>query len=175
MPRKNRHEKNVPKHKKCSGTFSFIVLEILFYLATSQLSQADTVVTGEDSEVRTRWQEQEDVSVVLYRHWDAGRRRLVLADGSEVFLILPQGGSDREERLACWQKRQEVAVALAGNTIRVRASHAPERDAPSWLAPWMQKGIRAAWLAEDGCVLHEDGVPLAHPARYDARLGYVVK
>ena len=65
------------------------------------LSQADTVVTGEDSEVRTRWQEQEDVSVVLYRHWDAGRRRLVLADGSEVFLILPQGGSDREERLAC--------------------------------------------------------------------------
>lgn len=139
------------------------------------LSQADTVVTGEDSEVRTRWQEQEDVSVVLYRHWDAGRRRLVLADGSEVFLILPQGGSDREERLACWQKRQEVAVALAGNTIRVRASHAPERDAPSWLAPWMQKGIRAAWLAEDGCVLHEDGVPLAHPARYDARLGYVVK
>ena len=35
MPRKNRHEKNVPKHKKCSGTFSFIVLEILFYLATS--------------------------------------------------------------------------------------------------------------------------------------------
>ena len=35
MPRKNRHEKNVPKHKKCSGTFSFIVREILFYLATS--------------------------------------------------------------------------------------------------------------------------------------------
>lgn len=139
------------------------------------LTQADTVVTGEDSEVRTRWQEQEDVSVVLYRYWDAGRRRLLLADGSEVFLILPQGGSDREERLACWQKRQEVAVALADNTIRVRSSYAPERDAPSWLAPWMQKGIRAAWLAEDGCVLHEDGVPLAHPARYDARLGYVVK
>ena len=36
MPCKNRHEKNVPKHKKCSGTFSFIVREILFYLATSQ-------------------------------------------------------------------------------------------------------------------------------------------
>ena len=35
MPRKNRHEKNVPKHKKCSGTFSFIVREILIYLATS--------------------------------------------------------------------------------------------------------------------------------------------
>lgn len=36
MPRKNRHEKNVPKHKKCSGTFSFIVREILIYLAPSQ-------------------------------------------------------------------------------------------------------------------------------------------
>lgn len=35
MPRKNRNEKNVPKHKKCSGTFSFIVREILIYLATS--------------------------------------------------------------------------------------------------------------------------------------------
>lgn len=37
MPCKNRHEKNVPKHKKCSGTFSFIVREILIYLAPSQL------------------------------------------------------------------------------------------------------------------------------------------
>lgn len=36
MPRKNRHEKNVPMHKKCSGTFSFIVREILIYLAPSQ-------------------------------------------------------------------------------------------------------------------------------------------
>lgn len=36
MPCKNRHEKNVPKHKKCSGTFSFIVREILIYLAPSQ-------------------------------------------------------------------------------------------------------------------------------------------
>lgn len=35
MPCKNRHEKNVPKHKKCSGTFSFIVREILIYLAPS--------------------------------------------------------------------------------------------------------------------------------------------
>lgn len=139
------------------------------------LTQADTVMTGEDSEARTRWQEQEDVSVMLYRHWDAGSRRLVLADGSEVVLTLPQDGSGREERLACWRKRQEVAVALAGNTIRVTASRAPERDAPAWLTPWMQKGVRAAWLAEDGSVLLEDGVPPAHPARYDARLGYVVK
>ena len=37
MPCKNRHEKNVPKHKKGSGTFSFIVREILIYLAPSQL------------------------------------------------------------------------------------------------------------------------------------------
>lgn len=139
------------------------------------LTQADTVMTGEDNEARTRWQEQEDVSVMLYRHWDAGSRRLVLADGSEVVLTLPQDGSGREERLACWRKRQEVAVALAGNTIRVTASRAPERDAPAWLTPWMQKGVRAAWLAEDGSVLLEDGVPPAHPARYDARLGYVVK
>ena len=28
-------KKNVPKHKKCSGTFSFIVREILIYLAPS--------------------------------------------------------------------------------------------------------------------------------------------
>lgn len=139
------------------------------------LTQANTVVTGEDSEARTRWQEQEDIPVVLYRHWDADRRRLVLADGSEVVLSLPQDGSDMEQRLACWQKRQEVAIALAGNTIRVTASRAPERDAPSWLAPWMQRGIRAAWLAENGCVLYEDGVAPTHPARYDGRLGYVVK
>ena len=139
------------------------------------LTQADTVMTGEDSEARTRWQEQKDVSVMLYRHWDAGSRRLVLADGSEGVLTLPQDGSGREERLACWRKRQEVAVALAGNTIRVTASRAPERDAPAWLTPWMQKGVRAAWLAEDGSVLLEDGVPPAHPARYDARLGYIVK
>ena len=38
MPCKNRHEKNVPKHKKCSGTFSFIVREILIYLAPSHSS-----------------------------------------------------------------------------------------------------------------------------------------
>ena len=46
MPRKNRHEKNVPKHKKCSGTFSFIVLEILFYLATSQQTVRITLFQG---------------------------------------------------------------------------------------------------------------------------------
>ena len=40
MPCKNRHEKNVPKHKKCSGTFSFIVREILIYLAPSHFVTA---------------------------------------------------------------------------------------------------------------------------------------
>lgn len=43
MPCKNRHEKNVPKHKKCSGTFSFIVREILIYLAPSHLPVEEAV------------------------------------------------------------------------------------------------------------------------------------
>ena len=36
-PHKNLNSKNVPKQKKCSGTFSFIVRGILISLATSHL------------------------------------------------------------------------------------------------------------------------------------------
>ena len=50
MPCKNRHEKNVPKHKKCSGTFSFIVREILIYLAPSQRL---VIEAAEDMGIRT--------------------------------------------------------------------------------------------------------------------------
>lgn len=139
------------------------------------LAQADTVATGDDTQAPTRWQEQEVSSVVLYRNWNAAKRRLLLADGSVAILALPQDAISRTGRLACWRKQREVAVALANNTVQVPASRAPDREAPAWLTPWMRKGVRAAWLADDGRVLHEDGTPLAHPASYDAQLGYVGK
>lgn len=42
----NLNSKNVPKQKKCSGTFSFLVREILISLAPSQpISQIDAVPT----------------------------------------------------------------------------------------------------------------------------------
>lgn len=139
------------------------------------LAQADTVVTGEDTQAPTRWQVQETTPVILYRYWDAAEQRLLLSDGSSVNLTLPQDTTSRAGRLACWRKQQEVAVALANNTIQVAASYAPDREAPAWLAPWIHKSVRAAWLADDARVLHEDGMPLSHPASYDAQLGYVVK
>lgn len=137
------------------------------------LVQSDSVDAVEDTQARTRWQEREDVYVVLIRRWRAAERRLVLADGCELTLTLPED-TDREGRLARWRKRQEAAAALAKNTVRVAAFRAPEGAPPAWLAPWVWKDVRAAWLADDGRVLHEDGTAPAHPARYDARLGYVV-
>lgn len=138
------------------------------------LAQSDSVTAVEDTQARTRWQEREDVSVVLLRGRDAATCRLTLADGGDVSLCLPQDVVSREGRLAFWQKRQEVAAALADNTVRVAANRAPRGDVPAWLARWCREDVRFAWLADDGRVLHADGTPLSSPARYDARLGYVV-
>lgn len=138
------------------------------------LAQSDSVTIVEDTQARTRWQEREEVSVVLLRGWDAATCRLTPADGAEVSLCLPQDAAGREERLAFWQKRQEVAAALAENTVRVAAKHAPQGEIPRWLARWCRDDVRIAWLADDGRVLQADGTPPASPARYDARLGYVV-
>lgn len=60
MPCKNRHEKNVPKHKKCSGTFSFIVREILIYLAPSHQAidlhpDVETWVRNVDRQAGSFW------------------------------------------------------------------------------------------------------------------------
>ena len=138
------------------------------------LAQSDSVTIVEDTQARTRWQEREDVSVVLLRGWDAATCRLRPTDGAEVSLCLPQDAAGWEERLAFWQKRQEVAAALAENTVRVAAKHAPQGAVPRWLARWCREDVRIAWLADDGRVLQADGTASASPARYDARLGYVV-
>lgn len=138
------------------------------------LAQSDSVKIVEDTQARTRWQEREEVSVALLRGWDAASRRLTLANGDEVTLCLPQDAVSREERLAFWQKRQEVAAVLAENTVRVAEKRAPQGEVPRQLARWCRDDVRIAWLADDGSVLHADGTPLASAARYDARLGYVV-
>lgn len=138
------------------------------------LVQSDSVQPGDDAQARTRWQEREDAAVVLFRSRDAAGRRLVLADGRELELRLPEDDATQRGRLARWQKRQEAAVMLAENTVRVAAARAPEGDTPGWLAPWLREGIRAARLTEDGRVLREDGSPPSHPARYDPLLGYAL-
>lgn len=138
------------------------------------LAQSDSVKVVEDTQARTRWQEREEVSVVLLRRRDAATCSLTPADGAEVSLRLPQDAAGRDERLAFWRKRQEVAAALAENTVRVAAKHAPQGAVPRWLADWCREDVRIAWLADDGRVLQADGTASASPARYDARLGYVV-
>ena len=136
------------------------------------LVRSDSTPLGDDTRLSTRWQEREDVPVLLFRHWDNAARCLSLADGSSIALRLPENASTRQERLACWQKRREVAASLARNTVRIAAAQAPEDMLPPWLAPWLSREVRAARLAEDGSVLHADGSPLPHPARYDEFLGY---
>lgn len=138
------------------------------------LVQSDAAPQGDDTRARTRWQEQEDAPVLLFRGWNAAAGRLLLADGNEVELRLPRDGERREERLARWRKRREVAVALAENTVRVPLRHAPENGMPAWLDGWLHEGTRAALLAGDGGVRHADGAPPPHPARYDPLLGYVL-
>ena len=87
MPRKNRHEKNVPKHKKCSGTFSFIVREILFYLATSHRAP----------------EAQDGVRVIMrrcvIRNWGIGSRFTVRSFGAWAH----DGASIRAEDCVFWQ------------------------------------------------------------------------
>lgn len=137
------------------------------------LARSDSIQVGDDTQARTRWQEREDVPVVLFRRWNAATKRLLLADGSDVELHLPQDGASREGRLACWQKRREAAVALAENTVRIPLRKAPENNTPSGLTGWLHKESRIALLTGDGGVRQADGVPPAHPARYDPLLGYV--
>ena len=133
------------------------------------LGQSTTIKPIEDGNVPTRWQDREEVDVLLYRRRDAATRRLLLADGSELALPPLTELRTREERLARWQMKREAALLIARNTVRMPRDAAP-REA-GWLEGWMWDA-RAARIAEDGSLLHEDGSPLPRPARYDEELGY---
>lgn len=134
------------------------------------LGQSATIQPLDEENVPTRWQEREEVEVLLYRRWDAAACRLLLADGSELTLPPLTELSTREERLARWQVKRQAALALARNTVRLPRDAAP-RAAAAWLNGWLWEA-RAARMAEDGSLCHEDGSPLPRPARYDAELGY---
>lgn len=133
------------------------------------LGQSTTIKPIEEGNVPTRWQDREEIEVLLYRRRDAATRRLLLADGSELALPPLTELSTREERLARWQMKREAALLIARNTVRMPRDAAP-REA-GWLEGWMWDA-RAARIAEDGSLLHEDGSPLPRPARYDEELGY---
>lgn len=139
----------------------------------AQLGQSTTIKLIEEENVPTRWQEREETGVLLYRRWDATADRLLLADGSELALPPLTELSTREERLARWQVKREAALALARNTVRMPRDAAP-RDEANWLKGWMWDA-RAARMAEDGSLCHEDGSPLPRPARYDEELGYSLR
>ncbi|WP_300787188.1 CRISPR-associated helicase Cas3' [uncultured Desulfovibrio sp.] len=139
----------------------------------AQLGQSTTIKIIEEDNVPTRWQEREETDVLLYRRWDAAARRLLLADGSELTLPPLPDLSTREERLARWQVKREVALALARNSVRMPRDAAP-RDVAGWLQGWLWNA-RAARMAEDGSLRHEDGSPLPRPARYDEELGYSLR
>ena len=134
------------------------------------LGLSDTIKPIEEENVPTRWQEREETGVLLYRRWDAATQRLLLADGSELALPPLTELSTQEERLARWQVKREAALALARNTVRLPRDAAPQ-GTTAWLKDWMWDA-RAARMAEDGSLLHEDGSPLPRPARYDEELGY---
>lgn len=135
------------------------------------LNQSETSGEGDDDNPPTRWQEREDVSLLLFRTWDSSGKLLTLADGTKAELNLPEQAETRQERLARWQKRQEVAALLARNTVRVPLSLAPENSLPAWLAPFLPATMRVARLLEDGRLLQENGSALPRPLRYDALLG----
>ena len=91
-------------------------------------------------------------------HLGAHRIVLVRRLGSELALPPLTKLSTREERLARWQVKREAALALARNTVRLPRDAAPQGTA-AWLEDWMWDA-RAARMAEDGSLLHEDGSPL---------------